>query len=311
MGWGVPLHFHPFIVRNIVLSTVSYDEIRQLTGHRRLTTMLEGCFVRPVGTPQSRVIVNRRVPESTETTSCVARSIYIASAGGCSEDGGPRFLINFIQYLPMISRFVHVYFRKAVSELEFTDDQIAAINVFVATYYVTAMNYKRPHIGAYPKSVWPVVAYGEAMAAIDRPTRLPLPETVRWFKPTLIPGKRIHWNIQTPVQWTHNTSDTAFIAVNTSLYALTSGLTSNDAKMRLREFERIHVQQRRAMSTGDGGHEAEWARHVMGGVLGGYNRPQLTPLQMQMLGIDPTLGVVCSWEVVHVNHPSAGDDNIV
>ena len=314
MGWGVPLHFHPFIMRNVILSTTSYHDVRQLTGHRQLTTMLEGCFVRPVNAPESCVIVNRQVPKTTESTSCVVRSIYIAAAGGCSEDGGPKFLVNFIQYLPMISRFVHAYFKMSVSALEFTDDQIAAINVFVATYYVTAMNFKRPHIGAYPKSVWPVVAYGEAMAAIDRPPLLPLPETIRWFKPALYPGKRIHWNIQTPVRWTRNTSDTAFIAVNTSVYPITS-LGDHDAKMRLREFERIHVQQHRSMSTGDGGHEAEWARHVLGGVLGGYNRPDLNPLQLQMLGVDPALGIMCSWDEVFVDESAKqggrGVDDIV
>ena len=44
-----------------------------------------------------------------------------------------------------------------------------------------------------------------------------------------------------------------------------------------------------------------WARQVRGGVLGGYNRPDLNPLQLQMLGVDPALGIMCSWDEVVVD----------
>ena len=98
------LHFHPYILRYIVLSHANYITTNQLGGSRVLHTMLEGCRVRIPGSQVSRMRLEADLPSSTFQV----RSLYVLMID-CNEydNGGPEFLANFEIY----SRLVLFFFQ--------------------------------------------------------------------------------------------------------------------------------------------------------------------------------------------------------
>jgi hypothetical protein len=301
----VPMHFHPFILKHITLSTDNYYRVGQLTGHTYLHTMMEGCTVRPQASARSAIMINA----DTNVITPVVCSLYVVSVSDLHKNGGPEFLTHWVLYRRLINVLFDLdsgfkpngrmfHHNKRVTH-QYNERDIALINAFISIYTTYTHRHEVAdsfdvlcdlHRTTFYKDLIPFVIDVYTKHAFTVPVTTHI---VRWIQPSLADGTWLYYDRRTPMRWRSNISKYPFIAIEASLYHMRNDrLSQIDVKHRLSEFRNIRICSRRYKSTTDLGDEQKWAvssdyklNHDVcdDGV---YNRPSLGYVRSRMLGVD-------------------------
>jgi hypothetical protein len=303
----LPLHFHPFILKSVVLSIANYCAIGQLTGTGSLHTMLEGCVVRIPNIKSTSMSIrgsfNKLVPQIA--------SVFVVSVDSTSPDsnGGPRFLANFVRYLPLIRHFydythgyIPVYSDCRSFHRQITSAEIKLLNRYIELY--TDIMFKRvtktesemdsPDLTAH---ILKVISQFKVQVPI-------VCSALVWTQPSLRPCSWLYWDSRTPMFYTKNKTRTPYIHVEASLHPSSTGkLTKSMFNNRKLELQNLKVNQRRKFNTPDGGLEQQWVSDSMAGktkfnCTDRYRDIPCGYMTKRMLGVDCNDKSLTRWDTL-------------